>query len=317
MELISKEQILAALKKAPPLIREAFGSDETMATILKIQKRYNLHADVLGAVSEELGNLLLGLIDPATFFTRIQERGVNDESAKSIVDDINREIFVPLQKKIKDGVVVKDDEDEDGDEEVATPVATAPATQQPMQPAAPILPPQQRIPVMNIGAVEVPSKAEIVQPSSPLATPPEPPAYNLIRPQEDVPTGIVAQSPALIPQARTMASDMNALTHPESVTARVDQGIAPAAVPHPWQTSPAQSFQTASVPYTAMPTNSRAIPAPPPIHLPTGWAPERQEPVVTRDAVVTERAPIRPKAPSSNEPLTKEYGSDPYREPIT
>jgi hypothetical protein len=127
MDIISREQVLAALKQANPLIQEAFGSDETLDTILKLQKRYNLHADVLGAVSQELGNLLLGLIDPAAFFARIQERGVNGETAKSIVDDINREIFVPLQKKIRDNVLPKNDDDfEDAKPGVSSPVSTVP-----------------------------------------------------------------------------------------------------------------------------------------------------------------------------------------------
>jgi hypothetical protein len=311
MEVISREQILAALKKANPLIQEAFGSDETVATILKIQKRYNLHADVLGAVSQELGNLLLGLIDPTAFFSRIQERGVNDEAAKSIVEDVNREIFIPLQKKIKDGVKVKDDEEDD-----FVPPAAPVTPETRVESPAPSNPPQ--VPVMSLKPTEVPKveSPETLAPiaPAPAAAPQEPPAYNLIRPELElqVPRPQAPIEAVALPHARTMAGDVNALTHPESAAPDAGQGTMP-TVPHPWQTSPAQSFQTASVPYTSMPVSSRAVPAPPPVQLPTSWAPA---PTTTAELPafkpVSNPAPLNPRI----EALTKEYGSDPYREPI-
>lgn len=302
MEIISNEAIVEALKKANPLIQHAFGSKETTDTIIKIQKRYNLHTDVLGAVSQELGNLLLGLIDPSAFFMRIQERGVNNETAKSIVDDINREIFVPLQKKIRDGVKIPDDEDEDDlipPQEAAKSSIVTPFG----EPGRP-----QQIPVMNVGT---PTFASVSTESNPVPTQ-EPPAYNLIRPETQTPTQTASEN--TVPQrARTMASDVQALTHPETVLPQVRVTPAPAD-PHPWQTSPAQSFQTASVPYTSMPPQSRAIPAPPVVQLPGEWKPA---------PIHTDATPVlRPKTASTVssrpvEPLTKEYGSDPYREPIT
>lgn len=76
-------------------------------------------------------------------------------------------------------------------------------------------------------------------------------------------------------------------------------------IPHPWQTSPASSFQTASVPYTSTPYASQpAAQAAPVEHIQIPSIPELPKNYTP------------PATPQQSTPLTKEYSVDPYREPI-
>lgn len=110
-----------------------------------------------------------------------------------------------------------------------------------------------------------------------------------------LPQNLIANPPRLVPATqpvvRTMAHDMDVLQHPEMAG----------------QVTPARSFQTASIPYTAapmVPPASVSVPpqvheaaariTPPPMNLPGS----------------------QPPAPVPRTPIVKEYVGDPYREPI-
>jgi hypothetical protein len=98
-----KEQILNAYNSAPRVVREVFNSPHTTETIESIQGRYALHIDTVDLLGREVGYMLLGLRSPMEFFGRLVAMGIEQAVAKQIVDDVNREIFMPLHDKMQKG----------------------------------------------------------------------------------------------------------------------------------------------------------------------------------------------------------------------
>ncbi|MEO6536434.1 MAG: hypothetical protein ABIT47_01970 [Candidatus Paceibacterota bacterium] len=280
------DQLLEIFNSSPKPIQDSLTEGAAIDFILKVADRYKLHIDVAGDVTEYIRNMLLGILKPEDFVGKLQFAGVPEPIARQLTADLNKEVFVPLRDEIRK-------------------IGGAAPAPQPSTLA--------QVPVMQVGSAnDVPTPAPQTSPVVTPPTPQEPPAYNLIRPESQAPVQApVAQEATMIQPARTMAGDVDALTHPKSVAPASLPGTMP-TVPHPWQTSPAQSFQTASVPYTSMPVNSRAVPAPPPIEIPRSWSPAKpaELPLFKPQA---SQAPVIARP----EPLTKEYGSDPYREQIS
>lgn len=290
-QLLNKQQFIIAFNAAPKAVRDVMSGNDTIDTIEHIQAAYNLHADVAGKISEELGFMLLGLLDPSTFYQNLIDLGIDATSATAIIKEVNERIFQPLQAKVREAAsapIVEEEEEEPEavydpnlDDSFAQAATEAPA-------------PAFQVPVMQVTAPRE------QQPPAPAAAPaykPAPaPSYNLVQQQP-------AYMDAAPAQYRTMQGDMNAMQHPDQYANPAVQASAPRA-PHPSQVMPARSFQTASVPFTAPPR------APVPVYEPAPRAtlPYQNVPVTT---------PAAPQFPPvSSAPAPRDDSSDPYREPV-
>lgn len=270
----TNEQILQALKTAPPLVKEAFGSNRTAEAVSRVRDRYGLHIDIIGQISKEVGYLLLGFMDPVSFLESLVSKGIDRESAKSIVSDLNQEIFLPLQQNMKNGVTPLDDAEDE--EEVTHNEAVA-----------------YRTPPTHV-SVPVPAIEQIQMPT-----------------QQPGPRTEVATQTYSAPTPEPAYQSQPPLVQNGSV---ILPGTMP-PTPHPWQTSPARSFQTASVPYTSVPYVSQPIEsksAPQQTYPTSGITPP--QPVQPAPGYIPP-AP-RPPAQAPTNPLSREYAVDPYREPI-
>ncbi|MDB5244991.1 MAG: Phage Tail Collar [Parcubacteria group bacterium] len=274
------EKMAILMDELPGPIQDFLSSPERDATSLRLTQKYGLHADQAGAFERGYIYMLLGIYNPDEFVQALREAGIAADTVRSLTNDVNEQVF----KKLR--------------EEELNPESFP-------KPAYRSEPAKVEVPVMQVGAPQeqTPPVAAPIQPA--VSTPPP---FNLIQPQQAaVPAPFTEVTPAM-PPVRTMASDINLIQHSELAPALPGQGTVQAE-PHPWQTSPAQSFQTASVPYTSMPPASRAIPAPPVVQLPNEWRPQ---PTPVPSTVVPQKIEHAPQS----QPLTKEYGSDPYRESI-
>jgi len=250
-----KEQVIKAYQDAPALVRETFNSEDTVATIRDIRTRYNLHIDTAGTLGENVGYMLLGLLSPSEFFGEMVLAGVDQETAKGILDALNTRIFMPLRDRIMNGG--------------ARPTKTPPIS-------------------YTQGSSPRPNEEQLDIPPPPAITP-KPPA------PEPVPS--VSQKPIynVIPApdsqkypVRTMAGDMDLLK----------KGISPIRQEiQPEHTTPARSFQTASIPVQFSEPKITPAPSPAPV-----------EPLIRP----TEPVPKQPEIPSTSDG----YSADPYREPI-
>lgn len=285
----TNKQILDALRSAPAPIKKAFGAKDTAATIIRIKNKFSLHIDVSEMVSDEVGYLLLGLIDPQTFLKRIQEQGINGEIAKFIIDDVNQGIFIPLQEKMRHPELLVEHEYDDGDEwEDEEPVQNVNTTlNSPSSRTNTPLPPIKVEINSTSGAGNAITKNSLQTPS-----------INLMQYHVTTQQPLASQvSPKPIdPHAymRTMSSDIEGMQHPH---------------PSIGSATPSRTFQTASVPFSVP-----HQPVPDSMYAPTresSYVPLPPPPPPPPSAV-----PMPMPAPTSFSSIPKDYSTDPYREPI-
>lgn len=341
---LPKEQILEAYNRAPKLIRATFNAPETYEIISTIQSTYKMHVDVAGILSNEIGYLLLGLVDPATFLIRLQEAGISTNISNSIAQDVNTQIFVPLQKKMREAPTNDSDNEDEDDEALAEPVNSVfppesfPVNRVPFvaqqaivtsqfTPSAPTITAPEPLTHPQAQAVAAPA-LQIVTVPQPLMTHPRTMQQDMALMQQGnlhdaelgapfvpvhsiVPVVFVSPTPPIAPSPTFAA-------RPQTITSTP---YVPPVPPPAWHSSPAASFQTASIPNTGQHAVDRGVHVSPP-PLPNYFQPQMEShiplqpyvpasaPVATPAQQPLARAYERPQPT----PLTKEYGSDPYRE---
>jgi hypothetical protein len=284
MEKFSRDSVLSAFRQAPKLVQDTYYDEKTTDVLIAIQTRYNLHIDVAGVLVREVGYLLLGLITPADFFQRIQEGGINSLTATSIVEEINREIFVPLQKRVRDAAqnpVAEsegDGEDEDFDDglgwkDVSEEVSELRAPLIPFGTAAPQAPeyreapaytqtPSYRLPLASVPsfAAAPPPPAYIAPPppqtfAAPVAVPVQTP-----EPERHYVTPAQAATPAPAPMYSAQASEEHHSRTMEEDIAYIQNGILPVGLA---PAVPAEQIRyTAHTPQTLPYVPQAAQPAP-------------------------------------------------------
>ncbi len=279
MRTFPKEQIIDAYQNSPKLVREAFNSEGTIAIIRDIRTRYNLHVDTAGTLGENVGYMLIGLLSPSEFLGNMVLAGIDEQTAKGVLEALNTRIFIPLRDRIKNG-----DTDEGGSSAPSITYNTpAPNSRAPNREAA--LPP----PALEPKPVAPPIPATSPTPKLP---------YNLVPEVNEQ------------PQIRTMARDMQLMQqgiHPE-MAPLPKANVAMTQQVHAGHATPARSFQTASIP----------VPLSEPSIRPAPTVAESRPPTQTLNpAPPGPQKPIVPaSAPENSTNTDGSYDSDPYREPI-
>jgi len=230
------EKISIVMDDLPDPVQKFLKGPERDAVSLKLSQKYALHTDQAGAFERAYLYMLLGIDTPADFVQDLQTAGIPEETVRGLARDINEEVF----KKLHDEELSSDD----------------------TKPAPGTAPARVEVPVMRVGepvapaapsqttAYDVPHVPHLVNlistpPAQSVATPIQPIAPAPVSVPAPVPIVSMPTPAQVASEFRTMASDIEAL-----------QGSMP-AIPNPAHVSPARSFQTASVPYTSVPTASQ------------------------------------------------------------
>ena len=98
----SEEEVKRAYTSAPKVIQDALSDGPAVDFMVALQERYNLHIDVAGTVVEKIRDLLLGLSNPTEFLGELINLGIQDTVARSLVTDLNTEVFMPLRDRIRE-----------------------------------------------------------------------------------------------------------------------------------------------------------------------------------------------------------------------
>ncbi len=254
--IFSEQQIEDALNAAPQAIRDVLEDGTLDTSVAKSCQEQGLHVDQIGAVALHSQNILIGLLKPSEFIFELESSGIPKPVANAILQDLNEQVFKPLNEKIRA-------EKESGEE---TPEEPVEPTRTPEKPAPP---PPPRIEI----AVQEPPPVPVIAPQvqAPVATPPAPtPTPPPVAPMPPAPTppptpAPEPPAPPATPQMRTMAHDVEALKDGK--------------MPEPQRPAPPTPQTPAQAPVT---------------HEAAQDMPSHQE--------VTESL--------------KQYGVDPYREPV-
>lgn len=296
-QLTTDEQVAILIDDLPHPIQRFLKSPERDTVSLQLTKKYGLHADDAGAFERAYIYMLLGIFTPDEFVQELRESGLDDATIRGLAADVNEQVFKKLRTEERG--------------EVPAPAAyrsEAPAPQVPPihvgeRAAIPANLPGQGIhpqwtqpssiaptPLPASPTTPVPDAHVATEASPALQNPPQIPAQPSVGPATpptpSVSVPIYSQPPPTAPEyprARTMAGDME-------LASQGPKADAPTPPPPP-------------PPIPTQPEPPHAQPAPPP----PAWQPPPTAPV--------RPTPIdRPSA--SDTPITKEYGNDPYREPI-
>ncbi|MSR76359.1 MAG: hypothetical protein EXS68_02100 [Candidatus Ryanbacteria bacterium] len=101
MKTFERQQILDAYDKIPDPIKDAIFAEATSEKIQAIGKKHGLLLDKMGALAEDIGYVMLGLISAKEFPDYVMQTcGVSAQKAGEIVTDLNQEIFLPIQDHI-------------------------------------------------------------------------------------------------------------------------------------------------------------------------------------------------------------------------
>ncbi len=333
MEL-SKEAFNSAFNSAPRPVRSFIVDGKLDVAVADIVRIRQLHVDAAGILEKCASQMLVGVMNPAQVLGELVLAGVDAETAKKILEDLNQQIFIPVRDKVRHFTETGEDliSPPDVDEESAPAPAPEIAPQAtPIQQQAPTVAPQ---PVFT--PVPEAQPAQYAYPPAPVAvpTPVEQPLYQgpppvvqqptyqpvpveVAHPPVQLPVHPASHAPEPAPSAspygdhpamRTMATDMRvAQEHPAATplfTEQAPRPVAPLPVP-----APAPEATPSVAPFSQVSEQPAPTFAPPSTTVPT---PEAPLPVTPGAQRVVPPPPNLPGAP-----LLKQYGSDPYREPLS
>jgi hypothetical protein len=303
-QLSFEQQVAFLMRDLPEPVQKFLQSPERNQISLELARKYNLHADAAGVFEKAYILMLLGVNTPDEFVQDLRDEKIDEATIRGLANDVNEKVFKRLREEERDGVAPVPQRPQvpvmevgsrapipanlPGQETLPTPIAPPTAPTAPLTPPDAIPPPQippvsYAPPVQPAPAYQAPAPIPIY--SNPVAPPPAP-------------------APAPRPAVRTMESDVELIT----------QGYQPSASEQPFQNPLSQPA------YTPAPAPPLPSPLPPP--MPTYQAPV--QPIAAPELTIpaypppamasVHRTPI--DRTHERDPIRKEYGSDPYREPI-
>lgn len=95
------ESVAQVMRTLPPVIRTYLLQGKLTPVVKDLTERYSLRIDQGGVLERETMLLLMGVEDPTEFIQALTELGLDKETVNGIVQDVNDQIFVPLQKEMK------------------------------------------------------------------------------------------------------------------------------------------------------------------------------------------------------------------------
>ncbi len=336
-QLTLDDSVKQVMQTLPPVIRAYLAEGRYTEVAKNMMTKYSLRIDQGGVLEREIMLLLMGVENPAEFIqTLTEEAKMDEQTIMSIMQDINTQIFVPLQEEMKKGGV---------------------SVPQSPKPVIPQLRPQTVVSPQRV-AQPRPVNASVPRYSPPTPTPMGSYAPPLQSPMYARP--ITTPSPASVPQknfTRPVQSVRppvsSTLTRPAMITAPkpVDNGqlledheephieFKKAPTPLPVRNSysvprvPSDVPKREANPARVMPPPAAGFPKgsvppnlpgamPPSGIIPPGGRPTfmmPQMPAIPAPAVTSRPTPPAPpvlpqKTPAP--PAPKSYSADPYREPV-
>lgn len=99
---IDKEKINEAYKKLPEEMKAILVSDETSEFVMNLGKKYQLHVDQTGALSNAIILIMVGLMRPNEFIPAVAKNlNIETDKAQQIAKEINDQIFAPIRESLK------------------------------------------------------------------------------------------------------------------------------------------------------------------------------------------------------------------------
>ena len=96
------QEIEHQFRQLPESLKDQMMSIENSERIFAIGQMFRLTVEQIGFMAEESGYVILGLTHPKDFVSRMSEHlGIDIKKARTITQEINRQIFFPLKEMLK------------------------------------------------------------------------------------------------------------------------------------------------------------------------------------------------------------------------
>lgn len=97
-----EESVKEVMQTLPPPIRQYLSQGKYSIVAKNLMRKYGLHIDQGGVLEREIMLLLMGIENPDEFAASLKsEAALSEDVVKNIMTDVNQEIFIPLQKEMR------------------------------------------------------------------------------------------------------------------------------------------------------------------------------------------------------------------------
>jgi len=101
MKIFTHEEILERYRRLPQALRDAMFADVNTDIILELGKKHSLLVDRVGLLADETAYIMLGLVHPKEFVSRLVSRlDIPEDRARALAADVNERVFNPIRKHL-------------------------------------------------------------------------------------------------------------------------------------------------------------------------------------------------------------------------
>ncbi|GEM_PF-6146609 len=102
MAQFSEQKIDEQYKKLPPILQKAMFSIELAGEVYDIGRKHLLTIEEIGLLSEEIGYIFLGLVQPKEFSKNLTDKlHLDTEDLEKVVKEVNERVLVPVRELLK------------------------------------------------------------------------------------------------------------------------------------------------------------------------------------------------------------------------
>lgn len=97
-----EESLRQVMRTLPPPIRRYLSERKYSVVAKNLMNKYDLHLDQGGILEREIMLLLMGTENPDEFAESLKnEAAISEDIVQNIMVDVNQEIFIPLQREVR------------------------------------------------------------------------------------------------------------------------------------------------------------------------------------------------------------------------
>lgn len=99
----NQEEIIKKFEELPEKVKNVLNSEESLQKMRDVAKKFDLHIDQEGELSDLTTLLLLGMLKPKEYIEKIQNKlNLSYDTSVKITEEVNNQIIQPIKEYIKE-----------------------------------------------------------------------------------------------------------------------------------------------------------------------------------------------------------------------
>ena len=101
MKTFTQQQVLDRYDRLPEVVKDALFSEATSNKMMEIGKENGLMIDQVGTLAQETGYVMVGLVSPQEYPSRLSSTlGIDAGKASTIATSVNEQVFKPIREHL-------------------------------------------------------------------------------------------------------------------------------------------------------------------------------------------------------------------------